>query len=251
MKQIFRNAVGVAVAAMAVVAPLSASTGDGHFQLLSKAAPSDWFNRTGEFTASYNPITLPTNTAFSVFCVDRTGSITPGDNYDVWVSEIAAGPLSNTELGGAGNPDAYEIYRRQAFLVQTYFAMGGNTGLTGSENDWQFAIWGLKEAGGLGATAASFFAAFDAQGTLAWNIIVATGALGAAGAAFDATDWRVITDASNDCLNKDGGPAKCQELIFKNGSPPEEIVPEPATMSLLAMGLAGMAGAGVRRRKQK
>ncbi|MES2124549.1 MAG: PEP-CTERM sorting domain-containing protein [Gemmatimonadota bacterium] len=249
MKQLIRNALGVAIATLAIAAPLHAAPpADGHFELLTKAAPNNWFNRTGEFTAAYatpGNLASPLNSAFYVFCVDRPGSISPGDNYDVWVSELSpAGiALGKTQTGN------YDVYQRQAFLVQTFFANGGSNDLSGSENDWQWAIWGLGEAGGLGATEASFKAKFgDYQGGLAWGIITSTGALGAAGAAFDATDWRVITDATPNC-NRELG-TRCQELIFKSGSPPQEIVPEPATMSLLAMGLAGMAGAGIRRRKQ-
>jgi len=249
MKRLMRNALLVAVTAFAAASPLNATppTGDGHFQLLTKAAPNDWFNRTGEFTASYNAITLPTLTAFYVFCVDRTGSIVPGNNYDAWVSEVSLAGLSGGKSELGAGTTAFETYRRQAYLVQTYYLQGGNTGLTGSENEWQFAVWGLKELG-LGATQSAYEGLFGVyQGGLAWNVIVATGALGAPGGAFDATDWRVITDAANDCNDR---TAKCQELIFKSGSPPQDIIPEPATMSLLAMGLAGMAGAGIRRRKK-
>ncbi len=251
MKQFLRNALGVAVTALAVVSPLSATTGDGHFQLLTKAAPNDWFNRTGAFTASYTAITLPTNTAFSVFCVDRLGSIGVGSNYDAWVTEISSAQIAAAATAGRTgitSADAFQIYRRQAYLVQTYYALGGNTGLTGSENDWQWAVWGLSELG-LGSTQTSFQTRFGVtQGNAAWSIITSTGALNA-GLVFDATDWRVISDAARDC-SFNGTADRCQEVIFKSGSPPQEIVPEPATMSLLAMGLAGMAGAGLRRRKQ-
>jgi hypothetical protein len=39
-------------------------------------------------------------------------------------------------------------------------------------------------------------------------------------------------------------------LQFDNGGRPEEVVPEPATMGLLATGLAGIMGAGLRRRRR-
>ncbi|MEP6591920.1 MAG: PEP-CTERM sorting domain-containing protein [Gemmatimonadota bacterium] len=246
MNKLIRSALRVAAVTLVVAAPLSAAPpADGHFELLTKAGGNDWFNRTGEFTASYAPIASPLNSAFYVFCVDRPGSIQPGNNYDVWVSEISVAGIGL----GKTQQNNYDVYKRQAFLVQNFFATGGTNSLTGSENDWQWAIWGLTEAGGMSATLASYKAAFgDYQGTAAWNVIVSSGALGAAGAAFDASDWRVITDVSLGCVND--RTTRCQELIFKSGSPPQEIVPEPATMSLLAMGLAGMAGAGMRRRKQ-
>lgn len=250
MKTLVRSILGLAVAATAVVSPLSAlDPADGHFQLLTKVDGStgpNWFNRTGEFTATSGPTSLanPLNTAFYVFCVDRPGSIVPGDNYDVWVSEISLAGITaaRTQTGN------YDVYKRQAFLVQTFFSTGGTNDLSGSENDWQWAIWGLTEAGGMSATLSSFQAAFGVtQGTASWNVIVSSGALGAAGAAFNASDWRVITDQTLGCGRQ---VSRCQELIFKSGSPPQEIVPEPATMSLLALGLAGMAGAGLKRRKK-
>lgn len=223
----------LAALAFAVTPALALEPGpNANFRYLTESAPNAWFDRSGMFLADYDGTIAPTllNSPFEVFCVDRETSIDPVVDYDVFVTPIdPSSDFSNTRAG------SFDSYYRAAALVYLYFFNGGTPG--GDSNAYQWAIWSIME------------------NTNAYDYIPGVAPLHAWALALNPganptlfTDWRVLTDAACD----DAQPEHCyQELIYKSGSPPTEIVPEPATMSLLALGLAGMAGANLRRRKNR
>jgi hypothetical protein len=171
-----------------------------------------------EYTGSING-----GDAIQVFCVDPTRNVSAGQDYDgAWVTPMSSGNASRTQNpGGLWNAQYLEAARIASFMLQPLPV------LPYSVNDYQAAIWTA-----MGFTPAQIGGIYNAG-----NVTAIRNA--AAGINIFPNQWLVITDADK----------RYQEFITFDPDRPQEVVPEPATMTLLATGLAGMAAAR-RRRKQ-
>ena len=177
------------------------------------------------------------SSSFFIWCIDFSNRIRNGDSYEAWITPMDGNDFSNTR-GGASNANNY---RWTAFLAGQMNWMSNPTAANKTKDaQVNEAMWALMGKGNRVTTLTNFFVTYGA----------ALGLTSYGSDWFDdaapETDWAIIT-----CDPGDQQSCGFQEFIYVPPSTPTEIVPEPATMTLLATGLAGMIGANVRKRRKR
>jgi hypothetical protein len=156
---------------------------------------------------------LDDKSQYLTFCLESQNYFTPGTTYDVKsVGDIVTGGGVGAESQYGGDPLSADTKWLYAAYMSNVFST-----VQKAAPKVQRSIWYLEEESG---------------GSLSdWNELNKFN--------FDASGWKVV--AVNITLNGEDNQSQLA------GAAP---VPEPATMLLFGTGLAGLAGASMRRKKK-
>jgi PEP-CTERM motif len=196
---------------------------------------------TGSFAAGPNEFMTgqPPATNFQIWCVDPLQFVNPNQVYNpAQITPFSSSNFSNTlaEFSQPGHAAvgaaALDDYKKAAYL-----GLEMNSAAPANFESYQFAIWLV-----MGYTPIAGYNGWTIE--TGGNVATANGYITAMGTSWQSiptSDWGVIT-----------GGNTVQEFIYQAqpGGHLTSLVPEPATMSLVAMGIVGMAGASFRRRKR-
>jgi hypothetical protein len=203
---------------LGIAAPASAST---QFTFLNPGTVTAF----GYFVGPYNGFQgAPANANVLLNCVDFFHHIANGDVWQANLTSLG----SSSGIGTVTRFNNLTAYRQAAWL-STQFSTTSNPATIG---DIQATIWNLFS----GPTTP------PQPSTNAW--LLASQAYVAAntnGSTYQ--NFWVVTDVNAHLANGDDDPNSKQEFIIVP-------TPEPATMLLVATGLAGLASVRIRRRKK-
>ena len=219
---------------------------------------SSFWAYSSPYLGGLAPLASPSNYVNNllIWCVDETHDAFVGQTYQAWITPLADAPsqFGNTRQGGA----ARNNYLWAAYLASSMnlnWGPGPNQAANKAESvALQDAMWALLDEG---ANSASREAGFRNSALAASLGIPPTSNSGfdfdtsPLPGGFDPTNWYLISCDPNG--HPTCGPGYGQEFLVQlpGGGTPTSVTPEPATLSLLGTGLAGVLGTQLRRRKRR
>jgi hypothetical protein len=175
----------------------------------------------------------PVNANVVLNCVDFFHEVSEGQVWSANLTSLASG----AGIGTVTRFNNLAAYRQAAWLTTQY----ANVNTAAAIGDIQATIWGLFPGSPAPPTPSSSYWLNASQAYVAAN------PNGSSYAGF-----YVVTDVNVRYQNGADNPHSVQEFIIYDDTFNHDVVPtpEPASMMLMATGLAGVAVAGLRRRKK-
>ena len=236
-----------------------------NFQMNTFGSPQ-YYDANGQFTTNATGLNtakslafvgVAVNSPFRVWCVDFADNASAGSTYSAWVTPFNSSSFGTHTFTSGGNASGsggvLTTFEKAVWLIgqENNVQQGSGTTftLTGAGGygvmDYQLAIWQIMGY---------------APGATTKSNALYSAALTANLSFVDVGAWDVI---NNYTYGDDGDVTRNQEFLYcelaglgsvnscYGSGTTLSVTPEPATISLVAMGLVGMAGGAVRRRRQR